>query len=177
MQHNSIDLQVIAHHEAGHALAGVVLGVGFLVARITPGEDGRIGVPFESGPWVGPRPVSNPGEFTEEQWSFLSQDDARWEQWKKGDNEHYAIFCLAGKAAQLEFAGMARDEDAKADYSFVEYRLPNCYQRLRELEQAARDLVQEHWAAVQAVAAELMNRSALFPYEVERIVQRTMGKT
>ncbi len=34
-------------------------------------------------------------------------------------NDKYAIFCLAGKAAQLEYTGVANDEDAKADYSFV----------------------------------------------------------
>jgi hypothetical protein len=132
----------------------MVLGVPFIEVRIVPSEDGKIGVPLKKNPWVAPRPPFNPpGEFTDEEWAELSQSDEKWEAWKKRDNDSYAIFCLAGKAAQIEFAGSARDEDAKADYSFIEHKLYHCYLRLGELEQAARELVRKHWLAVQAIAA------------------------
>ena|ERR1700730_84810 len=118
-QTNLPSLQVIAHHEAGHAVAGMVLGVEFTAVRIVRGEDGKIGVPLKTNPWIAPRPAFKPpDEFTDEEWAQLSQSDEKWEAWKKKDNDNYAIFCLAGKAAQLEYAGVANDEDAKADYSF-----------------------------------------------------------
>ena len=58
-------------------------------------------------------------------------------------NDKYAIFCLAGKAAQLEYTGVANDEDAKADYSFVERWLPDYERRIGGLEESARALVRE----------------------------------
>ena len=84
-------------------------------------------------------------------------DDAKWEAWQKNDNDDYAIFMFAGKTAQIEYAGTARDEDARFDYSFIEYVLPRCYQRLPDLEPRAAQLIKDHWAAVWAVAAELLN--------------------
>jgi hypothetical protein len=166
--------QVVAHHEAGHAVAGVVLGVEFTEVRIVPGKDGKIGVPLKTNPWLGPRPSSNPGEFPDDEWAALSQSDIEWEQWKRRDHEKYSIFCFAGKAAQLEYTGVVNDEDAKADYSFVEYWLPNYQKRKAALEQEARKLVRNHWLAVQAVAAELIKRPALVPAEVDEIVRRAM---
>ncbi len=171
---NPVSLPVVPYHEAGHVVAGVVLGVEFTEVRIVPGEDGKIGVPLKTNPWLGQRPSSNPGEFTDEEWAELSQNDEKWEAWKKGDQEKYAIFCFAGKAAQLEYAGVASDQDAKADYSFVEYWLPNYEQRKAALEKAARELVRKYWPAVQAIAAELLKRTELNPSEVEEIFRRAM---
>lgn len=171
---DTVSFPVVAHHEAGHAVAGIVLGVEFTEVRIVPGKDGKIGVPLKTMPWRGPRPSSNPGEFTEEEWGELSQSDEKWEAWKKGDHEKYAIFCFAGKAAQLEYAGVVSDDDAKADYSFVEYWLPDYQQRKGRLEKAARELVRKHWPAVQSVTVELLERGALTPAEVEEIFRRTM---
>jgi hypothetical protein len=132
--------------------------------------------PRKTNPWTAPRPAFNPGEFTDEEWAKLSESDEEWEAWKKRDNDSYAVFCLAGKAAQLEYAGAAREEDAKADYSFIAHRLPDCWRRLGKLEQAARALVKEYWPAVEAVAAALVDRSVLAAAEVEAIVQQAMTK-
>ena len=172
MQTNWVSRDVIAHHEAGHGVAGLVLGVPFTEVRIVSGEDGRVGVPLKTNPWIGPRPASNPGEFTDEEWAALSRSDEEWEAWKKRDNDSYAIFCLAGKAAQVEYAGEASEEDAKADYSFIAHRLSDCQRRIGELEQAARTLVREYWPAVQAIAAELLDRSVLSAAEAEKIFKR-----
>jgi hypothetical protein len=173
-QNNPVSSSVVAHHEAGHAVAGIVLGVEFTEVRIVPGKDGKIGVPLKSMPWRGPRPSSNPGEFTDEEWAELSQSDEKWAAWEKEDHEKYAIFCFSGKAAQLEYAGVASDEDAKADYSFVEYWLPNYEQRKVSLEKAARELVRKYWPAMQAIAAELLKRFELNSSEVEEIFRRAM---
>jgi hypothetical protein len=81
---------------------------------------------------------------------------------------------LAGKAAQIEYAGNARAEDATFDYYFVQSVLPDCYARLPDLEQAALDFVKRHWPAVQALAAELIQRSELTPAEAEAIIHRAM---
>src|SRR6266566_1650768 len=95
MQTNSVSRDVIAHHEARHAVAGLVLGVPFTEVRIVPGEDGKIGVPLKTNPWTGPRPASNPGEFTDEEWAELSLSYNEWEAWKKRDNDSYAIlYCV-----------------------------------------------------------------------------------
>jgi hypothetical protein len=137
-------------------------------------KDGKIGVPLKTNPWLGPRPASNPGEFTDKEWAKLLQSDEKWEAWRNGDHERYAIFCFAGKAAQLEYAGVASDEDAKADYSFVEYWLTNYQRRKPALEESSRELVRKHWPAVQAIAAELLKRSELSPGEVEEIFRGAM---
>jgi len=169
----SIPTDVLAHHEAGHAVAGTVLGIPYLAVRITPDDHGKTGVPFKRVPWTWGRPDQKLSGLTDEEWAEL-QDDAKWEAWKKKENDEFAIFMLAGKAAQIEYAGSARPEDATFDYSFLQYRLPDCYARLPELEQVALDFVRRHWPAVQAVAAELIKRSELAPAEAEAIIRQAM---
>lgn len=165
-----IQPEVLAHHEAGHAVAASVLGIRYLTAGIVPNEHGRIGVDFKEMPWISARPDQKLAEFTNEQWAELSADDTKWEAWQRRDNDNYAIFMLAGKAAQIEYAGTARDEDAKFDYSFIQSLLPLCYARLEGLEQAARELVKEYWPSVQAVAAALLRSSQLTSGEVAEII-------
>lgn len=165
---------VKAHHEAGHAVAATVLGIPFIEVRIVPGENGKIGVDFKVMPWTSPRPETKLAGFTDEEWKEVSRDDSKWEAWQKKDNDDYAIFMLAGKAAQIEYAGTARDEDARFDYSFVEHRLPHCYERLRGLESRAAQFVKEHWNAVLAVANELLKHLKLTEAEVRTIVETTM---
>jgi hypothetical protein len=84
-----------------------------------------MGARLKTNPWRGPRPASNPGNLLTRS-GRNCRKAMKWEAWKNGDHEKYAIFCFAGKAAQIEYAGVASDEDAKADYdySFVEYWLP-----------------------------------------------------
>jgi hypothetical protein len=165
---------VMAHHEAGHAVTALVRGIPFIEVRIVPDERGKIGVDFKVIPWTFPRPKEKLPGFTDEEWEEVSRDDSKWEAWQKKDNDDYAIFMLTGKAAQMEYAGTARDEDARSDYSYIENVLPRCYERLRELEPQAAQLVKAHWAAVLAVAAELRRRSKLTAAEVKEIVGSVM---
>jgi hypothetical protein len=118
-----------------------VFGIPFIEVRIVPGENGRIGVDFKVMPWTFPRPEKKLAGFTDDEWKEVSQDDSKWEAWQKKDNDDYAIFMLAGRAAQIEYAGTARDEDSRSDYSFIEHVLPHCFQRLRELEPRAVQLL------------------------------------
>lgn len=76
-------------------------------------------------------------------------------------NDGYAIFMLAGKAVQVEYAWKATGDGARFYYSFIERVLPHCYERLRELESEAEQLVKDHWTAVLAVANELLQHSKL----------------
>jgi hypothetical protein len=164
---------VMSHHEAGHAVANIVLGIPFTAVRIVPGKDGKIGVPFKTNPWRAPRPKTNPGEFCDAEWQEL-QNDEKWEAWKKKDNDGYATVLLAGKAAQIEYAGTAKDEDAYSDYDTLKHMLPHCYQRLDELEHGARELVRKYWPAVPAIAAELLKRKELTPDEAKEIFRQAL---
>jgi len=116
---------------------------------------------------------SSPGEFTEAEWLEL-QNDEKWEAWKKKDNDSYATVLLAGKAAQIEYAETAKDEDAYSDYDTLKHVLPHCYERLPELEHEARELVRKHWPAVQAIAAELLKRKELTPEEAKEIFRQAL---
>jgi ATP-dependent Zn protease len=171
---SSMSPAVIAHHEAGHAVAHIVFGIPFVEVTIVPRQDGKTGVPSKTNPWVAPRPSSNPGEFTDAEWQELSQSEEKWEAWKKKDNDGYAIVLLAGKAAQAQYAGSANPEDAYSDYDTLKHVLPQCYQRLNELEHEARELVRKYWPAVEAIASALLNRPVLTSDEAKGIFQQAM---
>jgi len=78
-----MNTEVMAHHEAGHAVAALVLGIPFIEVRIVPGENGKIGVDFKVMPWTSPRPETKLGGFTDVEWKEVSRDDSKWEAWQK----------------------------------------------------------------------------------------------
>jgi hypothetical protein len=136
------------------------------------GDQGeKIGVtpkPWQAFPWLGPRPLTRPDDITEEEWLALSGDDEAWESWKRRDAERYVAFYLAGKAARsIHSPGTVQDADAKADYSWVQCVTPDCWSRLADLEQAAKDLMTAHWGAIGVVATQLVSRAVLTPEELE----------
>jgi hypothetical protein len=165
---------VMAHHEAGHVVAATVFRIPYLVVRLTPDEKGKIGVDFTRIPWTFPRPIQKLSDLRDEEWLELAQDDAKWEAWQKQENDNFAIFMLAGKAAQIEYAGSARPEDARFDYSFVKHRLPNCFARIEELEMKTTAFVKQHWPGILAIASDLLKRSTLSPNEVEQLIRTSM---
>ena len=123
MQTNSVSRDVIAHHEARHAVAGLVLGVPFTEVRIVPGEDGKIGVPLKTNPWTGPRPASNPGEFTDEEWAELSRS---YDEWERGRREitKATPFCTAStRSCTLWGKGVARWNEKEGSGSIKSCRV------------------------------------------------------
>lgn len=162
-------------HEAGHCVAAAVLGIPLRSIRMVPDESGRMGVtPTEKQalPWRGPRPDARPDEIPEPQWLVLAACTEEWEEWKRKDHERYAVFYLAGKSAQARYSpGTLQEGDAKSDYSVVEWLLSGYRVPVTEMEHAARELIDTHWAAVEGVAEQLMKRDELRPREVEDIVR------
>jgi hypothetical protein len=56
----TMSLDVIAYHEAGHAAAGIILGIGLIYIRIVKGEDGLVGVKPKTNPFPEKLPPYNP---------------------------------------------------------------------------------------------------------------------
>jgi hypothetical protein len=169
-------------HEAGHCVAAVVLGIPIKSIRMVPDESGKaawwsprtsmMGVTPQAGPWLGPRPDSKPGEISEAEWLVLVASKEEWEKWKRNDHERYAKFFLAGKAAQRRYSEVTLQEgDARFDYSTAEFVLSEYRTPIAEMEGATRELINTHWAAVEGVAKQLMERDELNPQEVEDIVR------
>jgi len=100
-----------------------VLGVPFTEVRIVPGEDGKIGVPLKTNPWTGPRPASNPGEFTDEEWAELSRS---YDEWERGRREITTAtpFCTAStRSCTLWGKGVARWNEKEGSGSIKSCRV------------------------------------------------------
>jgi ATP-dependent Zn protease len=169
-------------HEAGHCVAAAVLGIPIKSIRMVPEEPGRTGrwwslrrsmmgvtTPWA---WLGPRPDSKPDDISEAEWLVLIASKEEWEKWKRNDHEKYAMFCLAGKAAQRRYSEDTLQEgDAKSDYSMAEWLLSEYRTPITDMEKATRELIDTHWTAIEAVAKQLMKRDEVTPQEVENIVR------
>ena len=155
-------------------MAAAVLGIPLKSIRMVPDDSGKMGVtPTESQalPWRGPRPDTRPDEIPEPEWLVLAACNEEWEAWKRKDHERYAVFYLAGKSAQVRYSpDTVQQGDAKFDYSIVEWFLSGYQIPIVEVETAAQELIDGHWASVEAVAEQLMKRDELSPLEVEDIV-------
>ena len=162
-------------------MAAVVLGIPITSIRMVPDESGStvwwsrrrsiIGI-TTPWPWCGPRPDSKPDDISEAEWLVLVASKEEWENWKRKDHEKYAMFLLAGKAAQRHYSEDTLQEgDANSDYSMAERLLSDYRTSITEMEDATRELIDTHWAAVEEVAKQLMKRDELNPQEVEAIIR------
>jgi hypothetical protein len=147
----------IAFHEAGHAVAAFVLGIGYLLEAIgvVIDEDGRgPGVELSGDAFPSGCPATQkPEDVSDDEWEILKNSPATWNQWIERDHEKFAIYYLAGEAAQLRHSPESLKEVHKTDYSHVKRLVPD--DRIPRLKEAAEDLIAGNWSHVELVAAEL----------------------
>lgn len=155
------DLWYIAIHEAGHAVAGFALGLGVKVVTIEPDSDAGNG-----GHWERLRAIP-PWISTE--WS--TQEELEREIGPR----HVATLAggVASELAGLEVWGCESDDDGFMseagawDYEFAPDGVVVDDGKYR---QRAKDLLEEHWSAVLALANALMQGKTLHEAEAVRIL-------
>jgi hypothetical protein len=165
----------VAFHEAGHAVAAVVLGIGYLLksVRAVADEEGRGPGVDLSGDAV-PRGCSaaqKPDEVSDQEWELLKNSPEKWKEWIDQDHETFAIYYLAGQAAQCQYSFGQVEQAHRTDYSHVERLVPN--DRVPRLKEAADVLIAENWSDVKLVASELLQRGRLTGSEVRAILSRS----
>jgi Zn-dependent protease len=134
-----------AHHEAGHAVIACVFGVELKSATI-------LVKPFSDG-WAG-------GSVSFKGW----RED--WEAHAPPDDAG-AIIGLAGPMAELRYAPRLRNRDGwGSDRRQAAELVGGDPARIHAAEAKARDLVAQHWPAIQRVATALLDRSRLSREEI-----------
>jgi hypothetical protein len=92
-QSDSMLPDVMAHHEAGHAVAATVLGISVHSRQDRAGRRRADRRKPKTNPWIAARPrFKPPGEFSDEEWAELSQSVERGRPWRQKDNDSYAIY-------------------------------------------------------------------------------------
>jgi hypothetical protein len=175
---NPDDPRYVAYHEAGHAVAAVVVGIDLKWVDIRPGTlpDGRpVGgftrIAIENDDIVGkgeeaalPYMVQGlAGIFTECQ---INPHNREWQEAAGDDMEDM------GRVERLAICESVREDDGHFVFT------PEGIQRgaprmlaLRERAMAATmQLIEEHWPAIEQVAARLLERGRLTGAEVAAIV-------
>jgi len=162
-----------AYHEAGHATVAWRYGCRIEAVSIVPGDDGSLG-----------RCIS----------SSLRQRDR--EQLEIGMTDSLAtkidyeiMVCLAGAIAQRihnprSFRRYQNDSDNQSavDLAFkvagsdtMKFATVDDY--LKDLHVRTKDVLQESWAVVEAIAAELLHRKTINGSEIDRIARRVASKS
>jgi ATP-dependent Zn protease len=137
------DKEIVAYREAGHAVVARRLGI--TVAWVTTAKFG--------GPVFRPPNLAGHTRLVAEQRAPL---------------QHLIWVALAGAAAQARVDPNTVRDEAARDYVFARkfygelHQKPDCTDKdLADDEGRARELVAEHWAAIEAVAQELLKRGML----------------
>jgi ATP-dependent Zn protease len=149
-----------AHHEAGHAVAAFVLGLklGRRDVTIVPDKE-RDMLGYAN---IAARLRERPDRATS------ARTKARIEAW--------AVAHLAGDVAERKFNGRRRlggHSDLLQASDLLEYISTSVEQfdaRLRVAYVGARDLIEDNWVSVQAVAEELLRKKTLSADEVAKLV-------
>lgn len=161
----------IAFHEAGHAVAAVLLGMGSLLrcARVISSEDGRgPGVDLSGDAWPRGPATKKPEDVSDENWAEMKANPCKWNEWVAGDHDRFAVYYLAGEAAQRRHSGGSLKQFHETDHSHVKRLVPD--DRVPRLEEDARVLIATHWPAVELLAAALIGHGQLGGRQVEVIV-------
>ena len=161
----------VCMHEAGHAVAAVVLNLGLCYARVWQKMAVR---QLDSGPAMASGHVRV---------RTASQSQWRRSTWRR----RTALMLLAGHLARDEYRQISARDDigSHTDLSAAIYMLETPGHRARRLVAAqlvsllrqprreTRALLRAHWPAVRAVARMLQRRGHLTGRQVRAIVRRT----
>ena len=149
--------QEMAHHEAAHAVAGVMMGAEFKTLSIVPRGNMLGYVDFRAFGRRIQRDVRGK--------QFLSDDDEAVARRRK---ERFIIILLAGPQGQKKFAPKSRwREEGMDDFvhaldmilELVDDNAEVASAYLRFLDLQAKELVKAHWAAIEHLArAALVHR-------------------
>lgn len=146
-------LRLLAHHEAGHAVVGLRVGVGFQFVMVSGnGSSHVMGWPPGDGP-RSPRRLEN--EIVMIQAGLIAQNRYRPNVGEAGSTRDY--FEAAGRAGQL--CGVQNLGDK---------RVAKCLAAARKRTEA---LVEECWPQIRAVARELYVHGRLERSDVRRILE------
>ena len=156
-----------AYHEAGHAVAAIVLCSGRITTvSIRPNKT------FETRGHV----LLNHVRLVEAQNINTPQEE--WSEMVLRNTEMHVMIFLAGEAAQrLHSPRSVRLWHSLSDWEkameMLRLVIPEAdiHARSTALMQATKELLQKNWAAVQAVAALLIEREELPGDEVEYVVR------
>jgi len=156
----------IAHHEAGHAVAAVVLGIGIEKVTLEDDEEANaLAYCLHPG-------IHGFVSTTRKEQAALARD--------------LVYVCYAGYAAEARYQPKARrrqaaHDDANASELCWTYSIGprNCFvgdevylAGLKRLENEAKRLVRKCWPSIHAVAIELKKRRTLTCEEVRTIIRR-----
>ena len=112
--------------------------------------------------------TTKPEEVSEAEWQRLQADPAAWNDWIERDHDKFAIYYLAGEAAQHRYAPDIVTTPHKTDHSNVERLVPS--DRVPRLREEAYALIATHESAVERIASALLRRHRLTGDEVKALI-------
>jgi ATP-dependent Zn protease len=158
-----MDLLQIAHHEAGHAVAHLELGL----------RQGRVTIqPDPSRDSLGHTELRHP------RWMLKEPMSRYEEQRRRLHAEHVIIAALAGRIAEQKYVGRRitwgheRDYHAARDLAstVISYHDKVLQTFLNYCEEQSKALVGARWPEIQAVAHVLVERKSLKAHEIREVI-------
>lgn len=156
----SAEEQWIAYHEAGHAVAAILLGIKFDEVSFAPEKTSQ----YKGSTTV--RLVQGWQQLIKR--GLLPPEEA----------DRLACFCFAGDAAQCRFAPRSvrlrhKAFDVRAVLDILDvFPVPERGERMLRARMRAEEMVESHWAHVQAVANTLVQKRKLGETDIRVILGR-----
>jgi hypothetical protein len=153
--------QWIAYHEAGHAVAAILLGIRLGEVSIAPDETARHRASTTVRLAQGSQQLIERGLFSPR------------------EADRLACFCFAGDAAQCRFAPRSvrmhyKAFDVRAILDILEqFPAPERGEHMMRARKRAEEMVESHWPQVEEVANMLLRQRKLGEADIRRIVRPT----